>query len=51
MFRTNKYRLYAKNTNLYIFDKYINNNYKLIPFNKKRNEVGNTKYFPPVSKE
>jgi len=36
-----------------IFNKYINNNNKLIPFNVKNFEqsVGKTKYFPPVSKE
>jgi len=39
------------NKNLYIFAKNINNNNKLIPFNVKNFEVGNTKYFPPVSKE
>jgi hypothetical protein len=39
------------NKNLYIFNKYINNNSKLIPFNVKNLEVGKTKYFPPVSKE
>ena len=39
------------NKNLYIFSKNINNNNKLIPFNVKNFEVGNTKYFPPVSKE
>ena len=37
--------------NLYIFDKYINNNSKSIPFYERVNNIGNTKYFPPVSKE
>lgn len=37
--------------NLYIFDKYVNNNYKSISFNERVNKTGNTKYFPPVSKE
>lgn len=34
-----------------IFNKVINNKYKLVPFNKIENAVGNTKYFPAVSKE
>jgi len=39
-----------KNKNLYIFNKSINNNLKLIPL-KTRNYVGEVKYLPPVSKE
>ena len=39
-----------KNKNLYIFNKSINNNLKLIPL-KTRNFVGEVKYLPPVSKE
>lgn len=39
-----------KNKNLYIFNKSINNNLKLIPL-KDRNYVGEVKYLPPVSKE
>jgi hypothetical protein len=35
---------------LYIFSKYIKNN-KIIPFKVKPSDVGNTRYFPPVSKE
>lgn len=42
---------YTNTNNLYIFDKYINNKYKLIPFNLRENNTGNVKYFPPVSKE
>jgi predicted HTH domain antitoxin len=34
-----------------IFSKYIKNNNKIIPFKVKRSDVGNTKYFPPVSRE
>src|SRR6266508_5146816 len=34
-----------------IFNKNINNKYKLIPFNLKENFVGETKYSPPASKE
>jgi hypothetical protein len=37
--------------NLYIFDKYVNNNYKSIPFHARVNNIGNTKYLPPVIKE
>lgn len=37
--------------NLYIFDKYVNNNYKSIPFYERVNNIGNTKYLPPVIKE
>ena len=37
-----------KNKNLYIFNKSINNNLKLIPL-KVRNYVGEVKYLPPVS--
>ena len=41
-----------KNTdNLYIFNKYINNNSKLIPFNVNINNSGEIKYLPPFSKE
>jgi len=36
---------------IYIFSKYIKNNNKIIPFKVKRSDVGNTKYFPPVSRE
>lgn len=36
---------------IYIFSKYIKNNNKIIPSKIKISDVGNTKYFPPVSKE
>lgn len=36
---------------IYIFSKYIKNNSKIIPSKVKISDVGNTKYFPPVSKE
>jgi hypothetical protein len=39
------------NNNLYIFNKNINNNFKLIPIKANKNYVGETKYLPPVSKE
>lgn len=35
----------------FIFTKKINTNYKLVPFNIVENDVGKTKYLPPVSKE
>jgi hypothetical protein len=34
-----------------IFSKYIKNNSKIIPSKVKISDVGNTRYFPPVSKE
>jgi hypothetical protein len=34
-----------------IFSRNINNKYKLIPFNESINTTGETKYFPPASKE
>lgn len=34
-----------------IFNKFINSNFKLVPFYKIENVVGNTKYFPAISKE
>jgi hypothetical protein len=37
--------------NLYIFDKYVNNKYKSIPFHERVNNIGDTKYLPPVIKE
>ena len=38
-----------KNNNIFI--KNINNNYKLIPLNIKKNYVGEFKYYPAASKE
>jgi len=40
-----------KAQSLSIFNKFIKNNSKLIPFNVKINYTGETKYFPPFSKE
>lgn len=40
-----------KAQSLSIFNKFIKNNSKLIPFNVKDNFTGETKYFPPFSKE
>lgn len=37
--------------NLYIFDKYVNNKYKSIPFQERVNNIGDTKYLPPIIKE
>ena len=42
---------YNTNKILDIFSKYIKNNSKIIPSKVKISDVGNTKYFPPVSKE
>ena len=39
------------NRSLYIFTKKININYKLVPFNISLNDVGSTKYLPPIAKE
>jgi hypothetical protein len=39
------------NTKNEIFSKNINNKSKLMPFNIKKNFVGNIKYFPADSKE
>ena len=36
---------------IYIFSKYIKNNNQIIPSKIKTSDVGNTRYFPPVSKE
>jgi hypothetical protein len=41
----------SSHSNLSIFNKVINNNSKLIPFNFKFNFTGKPKYFPPYSKE
>ena len=43
----------SDNTNRspYIFTKKININYKLVPFNTSFNDVGKTKYLPPIAKE
>ena len=35
----------------YLFTKKINTNHKLVPFNISANDVGSTKYLPPISKE
>jgi hypothetical protein len=40
-----------KAQSLTIFNKFIKNNSKLVPFNVKVNYTGETKYFPPFSKE
>jgi hypothetical protein len=41
----------SSHLNLSIFNKFLKNNSKLIPFNIKNNDVGETKYLPPFSKE
>jgi hypothetical protein len=40
-----------KKKNLYIFEKYINNNQKSIPLKIRDLFLGEVKYLPPVSKE
>ena len=44
-------RINNTNKSPYIFTKKINNSYKLVPFNILFNDVGKTKYLPPVAKE
>jgi hypothetical protein len=39
------------NISPYLFTKKINTNYKLVPFNVSVNDMGKTKYLPPVAKE
>jgi hypothetical protein len=39
------------NLHPFVFTKKTNTNYKLIPFNISANDIGKTKYLPPVSKE
>jgi hypothetical protein len=39
------------NVSPYLFTKKINTNYKLVPFNVSVNDMGKTKYLPPVAKE
>lgn len=39
------------NVNSYIFSKKINSDYKLVPFKVSVNDLGRTKYLPPVAKE
>jgi len=44
-------KLENKNINSYIFNNNLNTNYKLVPFNIRKNDVGKTKYFPASAKE
>ena len=44
-------RINNTNKSPYIFTKKINNSYKLVPFNILFNDVGKTKYLPPIAKE
>ncbi len=39
------------NVNSFIFRKKFNSNYKLVPFKVSVNDIGRTKYLPPVAKE
>ena len=38
-------------TSSFLFTKKIRTNYKLVPFIVSVNDVGSTKYLPPVAKE
>jgi hypothetical protein len=49
--KTSQNNTEQKAQSLSIFNKFIKNNSKLIPFNIKINYTGETKYFPPFSKE
>ncbi len=49
--KTSQKNTEQKAQSLAIFNKFIKNNSKLIPFNVKINYTGETKYFPPFSKE
>lgn len=49
--KTSQKNTEQKFQSLSIFNKFIKNNSKLIPFNVKINYTGETKYFPPFSKE
>ncbi len=49
--KTSQKNTEQKAQSLSIFNKFIKNNSKLIPFNVKSNYTGETKYFPPFSKE
>ena len=42
---------HKNNINPSLFTKKINTNYKLVPFNISLNDIGRTKYLPPVAKE
>ena len=44
-------KLENKNIRTYIFNNNVNTNYKLVPFNIRKNDVGKTKYFPASAKE
>lgn len=47
----NNNNIKTNNISPFIFTKKTNTNYKLVPFNVLVNDVGKTKYLPPVSKE
>jgi hypothetical protein len=40
-----------KKNYLNIFNNYTKNNYKIVPYKGKVYDIGNTRYFPPVSRE
>ena len=41
----------SNNSNLYIFNKSMNNTLKVTSFKDRKNYLGSVKYFPTVSKE
>ena len=50
--KNNKIKIFKKNNKTKIFKNNLkNNNYKLIPFNTNKPDVGNTKYLPSFAKE
>jgi hypothetical protein len=49
--KTSQKNIEQKVQSLSIFNKFIKNNSKLIPFNVKFNYTGKARYFPPYSKE
>ena len=51
MYNNDKFLIKSQLKNPFIFTKNTNSNYKLIPFNILVNDVGETKYLPPVAKE
>ena len=50
-FKINKNNLPQNNKKSNIFDKFINNKSRLVPFTKLVNSVGKPRYSPAISKE
>lgn len=51
MITTKELKKQSSENKNYLFNQIINNKYKLVPFNTRINDVGNTKYLPASSKE